>query len=446
MWRRVPVTSLTTSLANVGNYSVSVSYDFRTVDPARDPELADEWIRAVHQGFHDGHPSDEALKRYRETLIADGAVSLGVYRSDSAGPELSADYPVATYASLEGSITMPSLAQLPNHMITDVTVSPTHRRRGLLRRLITEDLAAAAKAGTPIATLTVSEATIYGRFGFGVITEYQEVEVDTSPGFAFLPEVKPDEGRVEMAEVKQLATTAGDVFDEFHRRTAGSVTRPAGYREYVTGEWDYNKAEAPKNLRAAIHRDATGVIDGYVVYSFEGWETKPARMKVRDLIGVTNEAYLALWSFLGSLDLIEQVRTDWPSDSDPLPWALADRRRYRVTKRDDSIWARVLDPIRCLENVGWQGFDRIVLDVTDPLGHAAGAFAVTVQDRAVRVERTADPGDIALNADALSTLIFGTVNPAILHKAGRLRGSVEDLERLSALAATTPSPQSLSRF
>lgn len=423
-----------------------MSYDFRTVDPKSDPELADEWVRAVHQGFHEAHPSEEALSRYRQTLIEDGTVALGVYRSASSGPELSADRPVATYASLEGAVTMPSLAQLPNHMITDVTVSPTHRRRGLLRQMITEDLESAAKAGAPIATLTVSEATIYARFGFGVITEYQEVEVNTGPGFAFLPDVNADEGSVEMAEARDLAPTASRIFDEFHRRTAGSVTRPAGYRQYVTGEWDFEKAAALPNLRAAIHRDSTGAIDGYVCYAFQGWETKPWRMKIRDLMATNAQAYLALWAFLGSLDLSEQVRTDWPSDSDPLPWALVDRSRYRVTKRDDSIWARVLDPIRCLENVAWQGADRIVLDVADPLGYAAGNFAVTVEDRAVRVERTEDPGEIALTADTLATLIFGTVKPEILHAAGRLRGSAENLRRLGAVAASCPAPQSLSRF
>ncbi len=423
-----------------------MSYDFRTVDPQRDPELTDEWVRAVHQGFHEAHPSEETLKRYRQILIDDATVALGAYRSASSGPELSSDHPVATYASLEGAVTMPSLAQLPNHMITEVTVSPTHRRRGLLRKLITDDLASAAKAGTPIATLTVSEATIYARFGFGVITEYQEVEVDTGPGFALLPEVTTDDGCVEMAEARELASTASRIFDEFHRRTAGSVTRPASYREYVTGEWDFNKAAALTNLRAAIHRDSTGAIDGYVCYAFEGWETKPWRMKIRDLITTNAKAYLALWAFLGSLDLSEQVRTDWPSDSDPLPWALADRSRYRVTRRNDSIWARVLDPLRCLENVAWQGTDRVVLEVDDPLGHAAGRFAVTVNDREVRAERTDDAGDMALNADTLATLIFGTVKPKILHDAGRLRGGAENLRRLSALAASCPAPQSLSRF
>ena len=60
-------------------------------------------------------------------------------------------------------------------MITDVTTSPAHRRRGLVR---------SADGGlprptrptpdVPLAALTVSEATIYGRWGFGAATFTQE--------------------------------------------------------------------------------------------------------------------------------------------------------------------------------------------------------------------------------------------------------------------------------
>jgi predicted acetyltransferase len=49
-----------------------------------------------------------------------------------------------------------------------VSVETTHRRRGILRRLVDHQLRAAAGRGVPVVVLTASEATIYGRFGFGV--------------------------------------------------------------------------------------------------------------------------------------------------------------------------------------------------------------------------------------------------------------------------------------
>ena len=74
--------------------------------------------------------------------------------------------PVATYASFDKTLNA-GLEMVPLRMITDVTTSATHRRRGLLRRLIEDDLDDAVAQGVPVAALTASEATIYGRWGFG---------------------------------------------------------------------------------------------------------------------------------------------------------------------------------------------------------------------------------------------------------------------------------------
>ena len=51
-----------------------------------------------------------------------------------------------------------------------VTVHPTHRRRGLLRRMMHEQLDDVARRGEPLAALTASEASIYERFGYGTAT------------------------------------------------------------------------------------------------------------------------------------------------------------------------------------------------------------------------------------------------------------------------------------
>ncbi len=92
--------------------------------------------------------------------------------------------PVATYSSFDKTLNVGGGRLLPLRMITDITVSPTHRRRGLLRTLITQDLTEAAASGLPLAALTASEGSIYGRFGFGPATRYRNLEVDTSSRFA----------------------------------------------------------------------------------------------------------------------------------------------------------------------------------------------------------------------------------------------------------------------
>src|SRR6266849_1688053 len=51
--------------------------------------------------------------------------------------------------------------------VTIVGVRPTHRRRGLLRRMMTAQLADVREREEPIAALWASEDTIYGRYGYG---------------------------------------------------------------------------------------------------------------------------------------------------------------------------------------------------------------------------------------------------------------------------------------
>ncbi len=83
----------------------------------------------------------------------------GVYQTGPvAGHSLGADVPVATFGTL---LKRPEhrlwQAAAGRSLVTAVTVRGTHRRRGLLRRMMTEDLAAARQDGLAMAALTASE-------------------------------------------------------------------------------------------------------------------------------------------------------------------------------------------------------------------------------------------------------------------------------------------------
>ncbi|MFP3813618.1 GNAT family N-acetyltransferase, partial [Bacillus sp. SIMBA_005] len=76
-------------------------------------------------------------------------------------------FPVATTNAWVTPLTIPGGGELDMWAISMVTVAATHRRRGIARSLLEGELRAAVSAGVPMAGLTVSEATIYGRYGFG---------------------------------------------------------------------------------------------------------------------------------------------------------------------------------------------------------------------------------------------------------------------------------------
>lgn len=96
-------------------------------------------------------------------------------------------------------------------------------------------------------------------------------------------------------------------------------------------------------MRMAVHYDDAGQPAGFVSYRFAGWDSEPPTMKIVDLVASTPSAYLELWRYLGSLDLVERITWDGARLDDALPWALRDRRCYRVKGTDDVLWVRLLD-------------------------------------------------------------------------------------------------------
>ena len=132
--------------------------DYRLVPV--DGDAFPAWLQVVARGFQDGERTDEQVAANRERS---GYRRLtGVY--DPAAPM--ADHPVASIASWIGRLTVPGGADIPSCAISAVTVAPTHRRRGIARAMLEGELRAAVAAGAPMAMLTVSESTLYGRYGF----------------------------------------------------------------------------------------------------------------------------------------------------------------------------------------------------------------------------------------------------------------------------------------
>lgn len=439
------------------------------------------WLQAVEQGFHGPRQEPWRIDRAAAACAADGRTFTGVYCDEVPAGSLGPEVPVATFASYTKGIAVGGGASVPAHLISDVTVRPTHRRRGLLRRLMTESLAGAHARGLALAALTVSEATIYGRFGFGVASWVSTVTVATDRRFRMLA---APPGHCELAEPLALGEIAPAVFARFHAANPGSVDRQQNYWNIVTGvAGEKAGQEGDLGLRAAVHYDEAGEIDGYVAYRFAGWDTEPRRIDVVDLVAADAGAYLGLWDFLASVDLVDEVRYEVAPADDPLRWALSDWRAVAASKLEDWLWLRLLDVPAAFEARAYQptAADELVLDVSDELGYAAGRFRLRVADGTAHVTREPAPSgsaatpsggasdaiparsgadlapsgaapapagaDLALDAATLATLYLGAADPRVLHRAARLtehtRGAAA---RLAALLAPVAPVYGLTHF
>lgn len=411
-----------------------------TESTAPDEELALGFFDAVSRGFHAGRAKRSTAQTWLGHARRDASTLRGAWLPEGAygaGP-----MPVATFLSFDKTLNA-GAAELPLRMITDVTVSPAHRRQGWLRRLMTADLDDAVERGVPVAALTVSEATIYGRFGFGPATFSADLEVDTSrrfdlPGFV-------DPGRVEVVEPDVAWPAVAEDFARFHRQVRGSVDRPSIYEPILRGELTFELEEGNDRLRAAVHLGPGGTPDGHVLYEVHE-AGDPATVRIRDLVATDPAVHLALWRFVADIDLADRATLRRTPVDDPLRWALGDAFCYRTAGIWEHIWVRVLDPVAALWARPWRGDGAVVLGVADPMGYAEGRYLVEVRDGAVEVTASRREADLELGVDVLGSLLLGGAGVPALAAAGRLRGDAKAVDDFARMAQLPTAPFSATSF
>ncbi|GAA4752125.1 GNAT family N-acetyltransferase [Amnibacterium soli] len=383
------------------------------VDPADDAQ-AEAWLHADARGFHDPAHSDALLGELRASQPLQRSV--GVYDDGIAEPGI----PVATVAAWPAALTVPG-GQLDSWAISAVTVAPTHRRRGVARAMLESELRVAVAAGIPIAALTVTETTIYRRYGFGPATWSTDVEVDARRVGWDGGEAP---GRVQLITRDGAIAVGSTLLEEARRATPGDV-QVVGHRfGRIFGA--PSEPEEQRKRRFARYDDADGVTRGLLVYrpTQEEGDFTNFSVDVLHLVATTDDAYRALWRFVLSLDLVGTVRAFLRPVDEPLRWLVADPRRIRTTEVREHLWLRVLDPVAVLSARTYAGPGRLALRVADPLGHAEGAFTVAADaSRAA----TVTPGEqegvplLEVPVDVLGSLYLGGASAVSLLRAGRLR-------------------------
>ena len=374
------------------------------------------WLQVAARGFQDGERSDEQIAATRERSRYRRLT--GVF--DPVAPM--ADAPVATIASWLGELTVPGGAALPSAAISAVTVAPTHRRRGIARAMLEGELRAAHSAGIPMAMLTVSESTLYGRYGFAPAAASASWRIDTKRARWIGP--RP-EGRVDFIPRDRLRELIPSLHDRSRLRTAGEIDVPGGHWDNFAGTRP--DAEKAGEKRAVQYTDAAGEVRGLALYSVRENhdDFTKATVTVAYLLADTDDAYAALWRFLLELDLVAELHAGELTVDEPLRWMIADQRAATVTVQDHQ-YVRILDVPAALERRRYGVAATIALEVSDPLGFTSGRFLLDIDgDGAARVtplEGEAVPEgavELTLGVEELSAAYLGGVPLATLAAAGR---------------------------
>lgn len=401
---------------------------YRTIDTASEVDVA-AFMRADARGFLDPEPTEETMRAEGPHLAA--RRNIGVFEERAAA----GDPPVATINGWTTPMSVPG-STVEMWAISSVTVAATHRRRGIARALLEGELRAAAAHGVPLAGLTVSEATIYGRYGFASAVPVARIAVDTRRAGWASP---MPEGRLEYLEGETLQRMLGSVHEKARQRRAGTI---AGW------DWRWTRAaglvpgdSSGASVRGVAFRDADDAVRGVMAYRLA--EIRGAfrfRLEVRNLVAETDEAERALWGFAVQHDLVDEVSADLRPVDDPLPWLVRDRRGVTVTVHDHG-WLRILDVTAALQARTYRALLDVVLDVSDPLGFAAGRWRLAVEGGRASVSDAGDAAaDASLNVAELSALYAGGVSAATLRAAGLIDANAETTAALDDAFRTVEAP------
>jgi len=367
------------------------------------PVTGDElprWIEVLSAAFLSRVDAEAIARDGRE--LWDLARTWGAFEGDQV---------VGTNRTWATELTVPGGGVLPAAAVAAVAVLPTHRRRGILRRLMDIEHRAAHERGEAVSLLYAAEYPIYGRFGYGPACQIATWAFDTKRSSLAAP--VPDRGSVSLVTPsREVAAELIRVHDTWRRGHAGEIRR----REY---SWDYDLA-----LRAspwgdpwkgflAVHRDDGGRIDGFVRYSGEDrWERFMPQgvVTIDDLCALNDEAYDALWGYLAALDIAATVKAPRRRVHERLPWLLANARAAQVTELTDGLWVKLLDVPRALAARRYERAGSIVIEVVDEHGterEVRTRVALDAGPQGATCDVTSRSPDLTIDAAALGAVYLG---------------------------------------
>ncbi len=376
--------------------------DIRVLDSEDDLLAAANVFRAAMVGF----PPLSNLAPGQITKLLEPGRTVGAF----AGGQL-----VGTADAVTSGLTLPGGTIVGHAAVTHIGVLPSFTRKGIATELIRHQLDDFAARGEVVATLRASEATIYERFGYGVASSSQTVEVQTARA-ALRPEVGAG-GPVRLLDTGAAWDVLPRIYAAHRPPRPGTIDRPEVWWHGVRMRTE----SSPGPSYVAVHGDP-GTETGFVRYrpvGTEAWFVSDQRtIAVEDFFAPTPDAYLGLLRFLLGLDLIDRVVFWMMPVDDPLPWLLTDRRAARVTAVRDETWLRVVDANAALAARRYAGDESVTIAVDDPLlPHNSARFAVTGGG----AEPTDRPAGLHVGVEGLAAVLLGGTAWRSLAAAGLAR-------------------------
>jgi predicted acetyltransferase len=362
---------------------------------------------------------DEDVERWTTTFEADRAIAA-----------YDAERVVGTAGIFSFDLTVPG-AVLPAAGVTIVGVHPTHRRRGILRRMMRLQLDDVHERNEPLAILWASEGNIYQRFGYGLATMWMSIDLGRDRSAFRLPHAPV--GSMRFVEVDEGKRLFPPIYDAIAPGRPGFFARSPAF-------WDAEFFPDPEHWRRGssaafhvVHESSEGA-DGYLRYRIKDeWDNSGPKstLQVTEMMATSPAAHLDLWRYAFDVDLIGKIDAWNLAVDDPIVLTVAEPRRLGM-RLGDGLWLRVVDVASALAGRRYRSDGRLTIELSDEFcPWNAGTWTLSVAGGAPDVVPATEPAQLALDATDLGAAYLGSFSFAQLAAAGRVR----ELEPGSVAAA-----------
>jgi predicted acetyltransferase len=307
---------------------------------------------------------------------------------------------------------------VPVAAVTSVGTLPIYRRRGYLRQITGNHFNLLHEQGErAIAILLASQAAIYQRYGYGIVSTQRNYNID--PRFLKFSLPHPIKGTFREASDDDFPVLV-DLYRRFRAERTGYLHR--GREMWQAGVLAPPPAET--QLNKVIYQEA-GEPLGDVIYTVQPQpETVPGpvqRLSIRDLIWLTPSAYRAIWNLFANMDLVSNVVWGRAPDDDPLPHLLLEPRMLNM-RSSDGLLGRIVDveqalAQRCYDEGGVLTFE-IAGDDLCPWNN--GRWKLEASTDKSYVNRTGEEPQLVMPISTLALLLFGQISATEAARMARL--------------------------
>jgi len=294
--------------------------------------------------------------------------------------------------------------------VASVSVQATHRRKGINRSIMKYQLEDIHSRQEPLAVLQASESIIYGRYGYGMASFENNLEIEKTRSAYAIDHVP--EGQSYFIEESEAREIFPQIYAKAIENRVGMVRRNENWWEFRFREPGL-KGGDPKSWFVKYQKN--GENDGYLRYTINDVE-----LNVIELIASSHEAYSSLWRLCLDMDLVDIIKAEHRPADEELKWMLADPRRL-VEHSCDRYWVRLVDVKKALSQRLYSVDGSLTLEVRDSflpwnqevveLRSESGESSCATSNR--------NP-DIVLSAGDLGAVYLGGINFSTLLAAGRI--------------------------